>query len=108
MGHRDHRNIAIVLARRSRCVTLYGVNDSWIEPKVAGDRLESVPPCVVRLNALIGHDRPDKIQNPLVAAFRKQRTIARVCNKTQQAEFDQMRMDRDQPERSGWSRSIRI
>ena len=83
-------------------MTLYGVNDSWIEPKVAGDRLESVPPCVVRLNALIGHDRPDKIQNPLVAAFRKQRTIARVCNKTQQAEFDQMRMDRDQPERSGF------
>jgi len=66
-------------------VTLDAVNDSVIHPKVAADRLEAVPPCMVGLDTFVCHDRSNDINHALVTALCEQRAIVGALDEAQQA-----------------------
>jgi hypothetical protein len=74
----------LALSRRSRRMALDAINHPMIETKVASDRFEAMPPCVVRSDTLVCYDRSNKIDNAFVAAFRKQRAIVGGFNEAQQ------------------------
>ncbi len=96
-GHGDYGYVTIIFAGRSRRVALDAINHPMIQTKVASDRFEALPPCVVRLNTLVCYDGSDKIDNALVAAFRKQRAIVGGFNEAQQAQIAQVPMHGHQP-----------
>jgi hypothetical protein len=90
--HGNHGHVTIILACRSRCVTLDAINHPVIQSEVASDRFEAVSPRVVRLDTLVCYDRANKVDNALVAAFRKQGAIVGGLNESQQTQIYEMPM----------------
>jgi hypothetical protein len=64
-------------------VILNGVNDSVIQSEVAADGFEAELPRVIRLDTFIGYNGSGEIKDTLIAALRKQRTIAGIFNESQ-------------------------
>jgi hypothetical protein len=68
-----------------------------IHPKVAADRLEAVPPCMVGLNTFVCYDRSNEINHALVTALCEQRAIVGALDKAQQTPINQVLMYWHQP-----------
>ena len=83
-------------------MALNGIDDSWIESKIAPESFETVPPSVGRLDSFIDDNGPYQVNHLAVATLSEQRAVVCPFNEIQQAKFNQVPMDRHESERPGF------
>ena len=64
-------HLAVSLSNIARTVALNGIQDAVLDACLDADRLEAMPPPMVRRNVLVGHHSANELRDPILDSLQR-------------------------------------